>query len=160
MKNILWASLLFLAHLIYSQNTILPSELVNEFIEDESTLSDDISIEVTSSTNRVFEFKLILADQEQTFKIKPLSLQEFENKLSSSLSSLLTDKQIKLNSTKNLQSVKHLVSFIYGQLITELRIENTKPKIATVYLRDNISVFETEPIDDKILGNLSDVKLT
>ncbi|SDZ93419.1 hypothetical protein [Bizionia paragorgiae] len=158
MKKIFWALLVFVTCHNYAQTTTLPSEYVKAFVSQESLFAEDILIQVMPSSNGIFEFKLLLNSTSKTFKIKPLSFEEFDNKLESALSELLSDNTITLKTQGDKESVKHLVSFVYGQLITELRVDNVKPLIAIVSLRKNIPVLgkENNNEEPRNFGELKD----
>lgn len=140
-----------------AQTTVLPSKLVNEFLQNKSAFSEDIIIEITSTTDNVYEFKLTLKETTDSFKLKPLSFEEFEKKINASIEEILDEENISIDPNKDLNSVRPSIALIYGQLITELRIDNVKPKIATIYLKDNIPVFWNNTTEENI-GLLENVK--
>ncbi len=153
MKKILLGLLIFTIVTINSlgQNIMLPVNMMKSYLNSvpEDGIEDlDLTLYYSVENNGYYQFRLNYANLSDTFLLKPLSYFDFEQKLNKAIILIFKAKEL---STKEPNDSLKKIYFppLFTQIIVSERIEEEKPEVATVYLKDSIPLYIKTDIKDK-----------
>ncbi|WP_459209156.1 hypothetical protein [Aquimarina rhabdastrellae] len=148
-----------------AQKSILPSDLIKEFLNLPYLGNKDVILSITIDEDDFYLFTLKHDTNEKNFKLKPLTYPEFKAKLKNELYNVLAETITIGNSSGELMKIGNIVDsniepYIkteFAKVVTYINTEEEELEVATIHLKDNIKVFSSSD-EKEYVGDLTNVK--
>ena len=141
MKKLLLVLLVLFSVFSYSQQYMLPTKLVDQYLV--SGEKKDIIIETAIDKDNFYEIKLRYNDKSSTFKLKPLTFPNFKSKFKNAIVEV-----IKLNNPSSLKTslpsdedVQNEIAYVFTQFVTYYNTQEEQPEVASIFLKEDIPIY-------------------
>lgn len=148
---------IFLVHCSYSQDYILPNDIVTDFVKTTPSkiVNSDVLVSAKVDSDNLYEITIDYSGIKKVFKLKPLTFPSFQTKFKSVFSELLTEvnekkdgtnaeKKLELNTPIN-PSADNKIALLFTQIVSRYNTEEERPQIATLHLKKDINVYYYDP---------------
>lgn len=166
MKKLLLIGAIFLLSKAYSQEFILPDNLVDDFIQSRpANVGLNMTITTKLDNDNFYEIELKYYNKKESFKLRPLTYPVFETKFKNAIFNVINGAQVAGNTlSAQLPSssiVKEKVPLIFSRIVTFHNTEEERPEVATIYLKnEKIPLFTTDDeFTDKVVEFLTEASV-
>lgn len=140
MKTAFLICSLFFITCSVAQQYSLPTDLVLEFMKTKDPKTGlDIIIETKLGTDNFYETIVKYADNEESFKLRPLTYPNFEVKLKQAIKDVIEKTEIDGNALETVTPTDDIIDktmpYVFTQIVTYHNSEEEKPIVATIYLK-------------------------
>jgi len=170
MKKVFILLMFIITSYANAQQYMLPTNLVNQYI-DSSSVGLDIIIETKLGVDNFYETTLMFDDKKKSFKLKQLVYTSFEVKLKKAINDVILaviNKDsifISLTTPKDKNIIEKEIRLIFTKIVSYYNTEEERPEVATIYLKSPdspIPVYKNKKGKDSIytfVNELEDVSV-
>ncbi|WP_044403788.1 hypothetical protein [Lacinutrix sp. Hel_I_90] len=142
MKTAFLICSLFFITCSFAQQYSLPTDLVLEFMKNKDPKTGlDIIIETKLGTDNFYETIVKYADNEESFKLRPLTYPNFEVKLKQAIKDVIEKTEIDGNGLETVTPTDDVIDktmpYVFTQIVTYHNSEEEKPIVATIHLKSS-----------------------